>query len=277
MAQVTFALLTDFGAADGYVAAMKGVLLGLCPGASIIDISHQIDPQDIAHGALVLADVAPYLPMECVCLAVVDPGVGTERRALAITGGQRRQTFVGPDNGLLWPVVEAAGQRAEQAAAGQTAQRIHQITRDDYMLQPVSGTFHGRDIFAPVAAHLANGAPIDRVGPQLGEIERYEIPQPIIAKGLVCGQVIRVDHYGNLITSIRSGDIPMNLEPQKLTFAVGDVQIRGIQPSYGFVAQGELLATVGGFGRVEISLNGGSAASTLGIGKQMSVPVECRF
>src|SRR4051812_13389443 len=191
--------LTDFGLADTYVGIVKAVILRIAPDASIVDLTHDVPPQDVRAGAFALLTAAPYLPEDAVVLAVVDPGVGTARRPIAVQAGRR--TFVGPDNGLLSWVVDAASEAVV-------------LDRPRFWLPAVSATFHGRDLFGPVAAHLARGVPLTDVGSPGGAIQTIPVPavrQRLGADGQVLaahGEIIHADRYGNLTTSLTAADLP---------------------------------------------------------------------
>ena len=185
------ALLTDFGVSDGYVGIMKGVILGIAPETALVDISHDIPPQGIRAGAFVLKAASPYFPPGTIFVAVVDPGVGSERRIIAVR--TPRAFYVGPDNGVLsW------------ALQREDVQETINVTESGYWLPDVSRTFHGRDIFAPVAAHLAAGLPISRLGERIEDPVILPLPAPHLESDqVVRGEVIYVDRFGNLITDIQ--------------------------------------------------------------------------
>ncbi len=255
------ALLTDFGLADPYVAAMKGVLLSLNPDAVVVDVTHQVRPQRVEQGAFLLEQVVPHFPPWTVFVAVVDPGVGSERRALALQ--TPRAFFVGPDNGLLSPALpEAVRERAGDGPApvplpagyGAVA-----IENERYFRHPVSATFHGRDIFAPAAAYLTLGTPLAALGPPLDSV--LALP-PFRARplpdGTLLGRVLHVDRFGNLVTSVRQRDLP----GQRLEVEVCGQRVPGLVRTY---AEGEgLCALIGSAGYLEIALPMGSAACVLG-------------
>lgn len=257
MSRPTITLTTDFGHSDGYVAAMKGVLLGICPEAAIVDVSHEIPPQSIAQGAFILSTIVPYFRPGAIHIAVVDPGVGSTRRAVAVRSA--RATYVAPDNGLLSlalsadPPREAVHLRPERGWAGPG---------------PISPTFHGRDLFAPAAAHLACGAGLDELGEalavdSLAKLAGLEPDARRQADGAWLGQVLHVDRFGNLITSLRP-----EREPGRRTYAVqvASASLTGLQPAFSAVQPGELLAYVGSSGYLEIAVRDGSAAARLGAG-----------
>jgi S-adenosyl-L-methionine hydrolase (adenosine-forming) len=185
-------LLTDFGTRDYYVAAVKGTVLRLAPGTQLVDISHEVPPGDIAGGAFLLAAAAPAFPAGTVHLAVVDPGVGSQRRILAVETAAAR--FLAPDNGLLTPVLAGA--------------RVASVERHDLFLQGAAATFHGRDRFAPVAAYLLGGGAVADLGPEIADPVLLDRPQPHREAGLLAGVVAHIDRFGNLVTDIPAGWLP---------------------------------------------------------------------
>ena len=292
-------LTTDFGLADGYVGMMKGVILSIAPTAAIVDISHDIpppSPQDggvrgVREAAYTLYAAYTYFPRGAIHVVVVDPGVGSERRAIALRTPQA--TFVAPDNGVLSYVV-----------AGEKVEEIVSLTNPRYHLSPVSRTFHGRDIFAPAAAHLARGIPLAELGEPLTEIVTFPLPMPQPRPdGIIAGQVIHIDRFGNLITNIMSKDLTGHSGPKialrglpnprlgpgsgacpeqrrrdpgraKLDIAdhpllrdglikIKGQSIQGIVNTYAEVKPGRLLALIGSSDHLEIAVSGGSASQTL--------------
>jgi S-adenosylmethionine hydrolase len=212
-------LLTDFGLQDGYVGIMKGVIWGIAPEVQIADISHAITAQDVLQGALTLRRAAPYFPAGTVHVAVVDPGVGTSRRALA--GRLGDQYFVGPDNGLFSLVLEQA------EAQGRAVEWVH-LTRPEYWLTQVSAIFHGRDVFAPAAAYLANGVPLIKLGEPIHDPLRLALPQPQRTAGGWSAEVIHIDHFGNLATNLRRDQA----DPARaLVSHIQDKEIQGVVQS----------------------------------------------
>lgn len=250
------ALLTDFGTRDHYVACMKGVILQINPKAIIVDITHEINPQDIYHGAFVLRQALPYFPPRTVFVAVVDPTVGSTRRVLAACYNDRY--VLAPDNGLLTLLHRDA-----------SLQGIRLVDNRQYYAAQVSRTFHGRDIFAPVAAHLSRGVPFDRVGPVVDRIEVLSLGRPVLhPDGTIDGQVVLVDHFGNLITNISVADLSAaHVRRHHLQVTVGDRPIGLIHAAYSDVPLGEPLALIGSTQMLEIAINGGNASQTLGIGR----------
>jgi S-adenosylmethionine hydrolase len=261
-------LLTDFGTEDEYVGVMKGIILSIAPDVRLVDLSHQVPPQDIRRAAFLLMNAVPYFPPDTVHLAVVDPGVGTERRPVAVR--TPAGTFVGPDNGLFSWVL-----------AGVPEWTAVEIREPAYQLPLVSSTFHGRDIFAPVAAHLAAGVPLEKLGPRVEDPVWLPPPRLEISDFVAEGEVLYADRFGNLVTSIgylqRSEDTPWRWRPPSgprrfwrlfsagdAGVVVGNVQLRGIRRTYGEAAVGELLALVGSSGFLEIAVRQGSAAAALG-------------
>jgi S-adenosylmethionine hydrolase len=258
MARPVIALLTDFGLTDHYVAAMKGVMLGICPDAALIDISHDIPAQDILAGALELEAVAPYLPDATVVVGVVDPGVGTARRGIALDVDGRR--FVGPDNGLF-SLVGAPRQAVE-------------LAERKYGLRTRSLTFEGRDRFAPAAAWLAAGVGLSKFGPTIDRLAALDVPEAAVANGAIDGIVLRVDRFGNLVTNIRGESVRALSSPVRI--AVAGVTIDGVSATYAAASPGALGALVGSTNRLEISVNGGSAATVLAASRGTRVQVRGR-
>ena len=260
-ARPIIALLSDFGLRDHYVAAMKAVVLGICPDVSLVDISHDIPPQDILAGALELEAIVPYLPRGAVVLAVVDPGVGSGRRAVAIEAGGLH--FVGPDNGLF-----------SLALAGLSQATAVSIEDRRFVRERISRTFEGRDRFAPAAAWLACGTATGELGPAVHGLVRLDVPAATRSRDGVEGVVLRVDHFGNLVTNLGDEDLPALRSG--VTVHVAGATIHGIAGTYAEVAPGALCAMVGSTGRLEISVNGGSAALMLKAGRGTSAHVRLR-
>lgn len=257
-------LLTDFGLSDPYAGIMKGVIASVCPDARIIDITHQVAPGDVYGAAYALAAACPYFPADTVHVAVVDPGVGSGRRIISVKTGAG--TFLAPDNGLLSLVAD----KHPISAA-------YSVENPDIFIHPVSTTFHGRDIFAPAAAHLACGMDMSELGRPVSEKSLVRLdpgppPEPD-ENGRLCGSVIAVDRFGNLITNIGRADIDKAFGSaaaagKDICISAGDRIIRGISESYSSVPEGVLLALIGSTGRLEISVNADSAASQLNLGRK---------
>lgn len=255
-------LTTDFGTTDGYVGTMKGVILGISPGVTLVDISHQVRPQDIRGGAFVLESACPYFPPDTIHVVVVDPGVGGHRRILAAR--TLHATFVGPDNGVLsW------------ALDRDRIQSIVSVTRPEYWLYAVSRTFHGRDVFAPVAAHLSRGVPIEELGVPIEDPVRLPRPLPRLeADGAVSAEVMYVDHFGNMVTTVivdpknhcitNLPDVVHGTHLSETTrIEILGQRIGPLERSYAAAALGELVAVVGSSGHLELAVRDGSAADTL--------------
>lgn len=237
MSAPVLTLTTDFGLADHYVAAMKGVILGIVPDARIVDISHEVAPFAIEQGGYLIAQSYAWFPKKTVHVAVVDPGVGSSRRAIVLDAAG--QYFVGPDNGLFSMIMARA------------KHRVRAISNEKYFRHPVSRTFHGRDIFAPVAAHIASGVPAARMGKIIADPVALDLRRP---------RVLHIDRFGNIVTSLRTQDFAT---PR------GSMQINGTPVTsaalhYSEFEPGELFALEGSSGYIEISMNRGSAAERIG-------------
>ncbi|MBN2599958.1 MAG: SAM-dependent chlorinase/fluorinase [Candidatus Thermoplasmatota archaeon] len=252
-------LLSDFGTKEGYVAQMKGVISSITD-ARVIDISHEVSAQNVREGAFVLWTTAPFFPVGTVHVAVVDPGVGTERKGLVIT--TKKQVLVGPDNGILLPTAHLLGEFV-----------VYEITNPKYMIHPLSRTFHGRDIFAPVAAYIARGVPFGEIGTRTTHFVDLQFPLAEHRGDRIVGKVLYVDRFGNLITNIPQDILPADIEGKQITVVSGErrwEQVRFV-PSYGYASPGDLLVTVGSNHFLELSINQGNAAQVLG----MQADVEC--
>jgi S-adenosylmethionine hydrolase len=242
-------LTTDFGLTDGYVGTMKGVILSIAPEASLVDLSHQIPAQDLWAGAFVLYQAVPFFPPEAIHTVVVDPGVGSERRALAVRTSQG--IFVAPDNGVLSYILASAD--------------VHEaisLTNPAYRMPRVSTTFHGRDIFAPAAAYLANGVPLEELGPRAINLVRLPIPESkATPEGNLVAHVLHIDHFGNLILNVTAADVD-----EGVTLELGGYTIKGLGRTFTDATRGQLLAYVGSsMDHVEIALREGNAAREIGI------------
>ncbi len=256
------ALLTDFGTRDHFVGVVKGVIAGISPRARIVDVSHDVEPQNVSHGAFLLHVSRRYFPDETIFLCVVDPGVGTERRPVAVRASG--SWFVGPDNGILYPEWEGRTPRADDA--------IIELDNPDFWLDDVSGTFHGRDIFAPVAAHLSSGAAASDMGVWIADLVRLSIarPEPLDNRTTRL-QILHVDGFGNLITNMRSDELPDHAG--RVTFSIGGVEAAGVQSN--FSSDQKLIAVAGSSGYVELAAPSGSAAETLAAGLGATVIMRC--
>lgn len=255
-------LTTDFGAGDYEAGVLKGVIWNIAPGVNIADLSHDISPQDVMEAALLLWRTAPYFPDGTVHVTVVDPGVGTSRRGLAAQIG--KQYFVGPDNGLFTLVAARAEDHHE------TSIFIH-LDRPQYWLTEISSVFHGRDVFAPVAAHLAAGTPLNSLGTTIYDPVRLEIPLPDKTQTGWRGQVIHIDHFGNLSTNLNAGNIKRMKE---VILTIKGEQIVGLVSTFGERPIGTLIAMMDSSGLLAISVVNGSAAQRLDIHLGDSVEVH---
>lgn len=244
-------LTTDFG--DGpFAGIMKGVILGLAPQAALVDLCHAVPPQDVRAGALVLEQALGVFPPGAVHLAVVDPGVGSSRRPICVSA--LGMHFVGPDNGLLTPALTADPQA-----------RVRLLAESKYFRNPVSDTFHGRDIFAPAAAHLAGGLDPARLGPLLDDPKLLEQPRPREEDGLLRGAALGADRFGNLTTNLDRQRVEAFLAGRACLVRLGDLTISGLSRTYAEVAAEEPLALFDSLGRLELALNQGSLCARLGL------------
>jgi S-adenosylmethionine hydrolase len=242
-------LTTDFGQKDGYVGAMQGVMLGICPAVTLATISHDIPPQDIRAAAFVLYQTFSYYPAHTIHCVVVDPGVGSNRRAIAIRTSHG--IFVGPDNGVFSLILAAEPVNVLEAVT---------LTNADYQLPRVSATFHGRDIFAPAAAHLANGIALGQLGPRAINLIRLDFGTR--TQKDEC-RIIHIDHFGNLILNLTHHDVG---DPEQITFIVGQRVITSLSATFADVEEGQLLAYTGSSrDHIEIAVRNGNAAQTLGL------------
>ncbi len=269
-------LLTDFGVRDAYVGAMKGVLCAIGRDLRIVDISHEVPPGDIVEGVYLLEAAYGWFPAGTVHLVVIDPGVGTKRRAIAARS--RGHFFVGPDNGVLTSALSRAARTAPSAADGKLPAApalVHEIREEKYLLPQRSETFHGRDLFAPAAAHIASGVPLERLGPAIDDPIVLELPAPRILPGRVEGEIIRVDRFGNAISNITRamlddlGHGPFDVEVEER--AVGE-----LRRMYHDVASGEWLALIGSGGQLEVAARDANAAARFGIARGMRVTAAAR-
>ena len=257
-------LTTDFGLSDHFVGTMKGVILDLAPNAEIIDISHSVQPFDILDGSLTISQAYSYFPSGTVHVVIVDPGVGSARRPVILVGD--RHYFVAPDNGVLSMVYD----REERFS-------VRHAANDHYYLPEQSNTFHGRDIFAPLAAYLAKGIDPDRLGPEIKDFVRMGAPRPksVDARTLK-GIVLKVDRFGNLITNITPKDAPQLFaaKPPAFKIAIGTkTPVTRMCSNYAEGAPGEVFGILGSMGFLEVATNRGSANQLLGAGKGSEVNV----
>jgi S-adenosylmethionine hydrolase len=271
--RVLISLTTDFGIEDAYLGVMKSVILTRAPRAEIIDLSHAVPPQSILDAAFLLETATPYFPTGSIHIVVVDPGVGSGRRRIVIESGGC--FYVGPDNGCLSAVVPSSVRGNRRAGEDYVASLVPlpprlpavAIENRDIFLQPLSSTFEGRDAFAPAAAYLANGGALSALGPAIEEVRCYPTFAAPTDRGGIDGRVLHVDHYGNLITDIRSEALPITP-----VFRLGGSVIRGVTRTYSDAAG--LAAIVGSSGFVEIALPNGNAAGALAVETGAVVTVE---
>lgn len=255
-------LTTDFGLRDYYVSAMKAVMLGIAPEVRLIDVSHDIPSQDIMAGSWVLKNSAMLFPSKTVHAVVIDPGVGTDRHPIALQ--VEDQYFVGPDNGIFSLLTSDSDYTAVR------------LTKQQYLRESPSNTFHGRDIFAPAAAHLSRGVPLEELGEPLDELVSYRWMQPIADKDGVQGTVIHIDKFGNLVTNIPQALIREVIEGKEVKIYIGNVILNDISNTFGAVAEGEPVAYIGSAGMLEVGINKGDAEEMLGVqkGAQISLVLQ---
>jgi S-adenosylmethionine hydrolase len=259
-------IVSDFGAHDEYVGAMKGVILSICPTASIVDITHQIDPQDVAQAAYLIPSAFRFFPEGTVHLIVVDPGVGSERHILALN--HRRHIFIAPNNGVLTLLIDE-----------EKSDTIIRVQNADYYLKPVSSTFQGRDIFAPVAAHIVNGAGLENLGTKMDTADIVRLPGlkcRLSETGELVGKIVAIDRFGNLITNIDANSLASFRRAdskKRPRFHIGTHMISGMSDSYANAEPSAPLALIGSRGYLEIAVNCGSAQQYFQAQKGESVRV----
>lgn len=262
MARPTVTLLTDFGTRDHYAGTLKGVILTICPDATVVDIGHDVPAHDVMAGALELAACYRYFPHGTIFMVVVDPGVGSSRRGIAADVGDYK--FVAPDNGVLSAVFRESPPK-----------RVVELTERKYALPTVSRTFEGRDRFAPAAAHLAKGVALVSLGRSIANYQQLDLPRPAIAGDLLTGQVVRVDRFGNLITNIDRRTFDQFAADQSIAIEVGATEIPRIVATYAEAPAQELCALFGSTDHLEIAINAGDAAAALGLGR--GAPAKVRL
>lgn len=244
-------IMTDFGLKDGNVGVMKGVILGIAPDVQLVDISHLISAQNVLEGALILGRSVPFFPDGSIHIGVVDPGVGTPRRPLVVRFGA--QYFVGPDNGLSTALLQYAEQNGWPV-------EVYHLDQPRYWLPEVSNVFHGRDVFSPVAAHLANGVPLGELGKRIDNPIRLELPLPEQTASGWRGQIIHIDHFGNIATNIMRQHLQdLNVRSVRLCGS----EIHGLVATFGDRAPGDLIALFGSTGNLIVSVVNGDAARRL--------------
>jgi len=250
MSHQIITLTTDFGTGSPYVAQMKGVILSINPEAVLVDITHDIAPQDVRHGALVLEEVTQRFPQGTIHVAVVDPGVGTDRNIVCakIAG----HYHIAPDNGLL-----------SRVALVESPAQINSLTNREYWLPDVSRTFHGRDIMAPIAAHLSLGTPIEQFGPPIDDLMMLEWPPAEIEVNCITGSVVAVDTFGNLISNISAEDLSTTDDLSSVVVTCAGEATHGIIETYGQRPSGSLVALIGSSAKLEVAIVAGNAAQRL--------------
>ena len=261
MGRPTVALLTDFGTRDHYAGALKGVVLTVCPEATLVDIGHDIPAHDVLAGALELAACYRYFPHGTIFLVVVDPGVGSSRRGIAADIGDYK--FVAPDNGVLSAVFLEAPPK-----------KVVELTERKYALPTVSRTFEGRDRFAPAAGFLAKGIALVSLGKAIANFHSIELPRPAVTAGEVTGEVLRVDRFGNLITNIDRRTFEQFAAGGSIAVAVGGTDIPRIVATYAEAPAGELCALFGSTDHLEVAINAGDAAATLRLARGAAATIR---
>jgi S-adenosylmethionine hydrolase len=254
-------LTTDFGTSDHLVGTMKGVILNINPAVRIVDLNHHVTPFDLLDGALSIANAYRYFPARTIHVVIVDPGVGTNRRPLLVSG--EKQYFIAPDNGVLSMIFD------------RESCLVRHITSEHYFLNPVSPTFHGRDIFAPTAAWLSKAFQTEAFGEEITDPVRFTVPKTKPAGQTVKGIVLRVDAFGNLMTNLTSEDVPAAaVESGTIKLSVAGKEIRKFAQTFALGTPGEPIAILGSAGYLEIAVNRGSAARTLGASRGAEVTLE---
>jgi len=261
MASPVVAMLSDFGSCGHYVGAMKGIVLGICPEATLVDIAHDLPAHDVKTASLELAACYGCFPSNTVFLVVVDPGVGSQRKGLAADTGDYQ--FVAPDNGVLTSVF-----------LDQKPRRIVELSETRFARPNVSRTFEGRDRFAPAAAWLAKGVQLSALGPTVTDYTRVEIPSPSIGDSFVAGEIILVDRFGNLVTNIDQAAFDRIAERSAIRFEVESVRIERLVETYSEIGRDEVCALFGGTGRLEFAANSMSAADRLSLRRGAQVKVS---
>ncbi|MEY4093733.1 MAG: hypothetical protein RLZZ53_932 [Acidobacteriota bacterium] len=261
MARPVVALLTDFGTRDHYAGTLKGVVLGVCPDATLVDIGHDIPAHDVMTGALELAACYRYFPHGTIFLVVVDPGVGSSRRGIAADIGDYK--FVAPDNGVLSAVFAEAPPK-----------KVVELTERKYALPTVSRTFEGRDRFAPAAGFLAKGVTLVALGKTLANYQTIALSRPEADQGELRGSIVRVDRFGNLITDIDRRTFEQFAAKASIAIEVGGREIPRIVATYADAPPNELCALFGSTDHLEVAINAGDAAATLGLGRGAAARVR---
>ena len=255
------ALLTDFGTSDHYAGTMKGVVLGICPDATLVDISHDVPPHDVLAGALELAASYKYFPAGTVFIVVIDPGVGSSRRGIAVECGDYR--FVAPDNGVLTAVLRES-----------PSKKMVELTERRYARPTVSRTFEGRDRFAPAAAWLARGIQLSALGRPVHQVQMLDIPSPHVSDEAICGTVLRVDRFGNLVTNIDRRTIERFAQAGALTIQAGEQRVERLVATYAELPAGGVGGLYGSTDHLEIAAPSGSAAKHLPLDRGAPIVVR---
>jgi hypothetical protein len=255
------ALLSDFGTRDHYAGTMRGVVIGICPDVTLIDITHDITPHDVVEGALQLAASYRFFPPGTIFLAIVDPGVGSSRRGIAAEAGDYR--FVAPDNGVLTAVLRELPPK-----------RVVELTERRYARPTVSRTFEGRDRFAPAAAWLAKGIQLSALGRTVTTYQQLDLPVADIGDTLLAGVVLLVDRFGNLVSNVERRTFEAFTRGQPVSLRVAGRPVAGVVATYADIRAGEVCALFGSTDHLEFAVNGGSAAETLNLGRGAAVEIE---
>lgn len=245
-------LITDFGNTDAYIAMMKGVILSINKDAVVVDITNSINTGSIFQAGRILKETYVYFPEGTVHVAVVDPGVGSQRKLMAFE--VNNHFFVGPDNGLFWPILETADNPV-----------VVELTEEKYFLKHISRTFHGREVFAPVAAHISTGLEVKQLGEPLTDPVTISMPHPHVSDNTLFGEAIRVDNFGNIITNISDTDLIEFIRGSTALIRIGDLKIEGLSRIYTDVEEGELIAVLNSSDLLEIAVNMGRASEYIGM------------
>jgi S-adenosyl-L-methionine hydrolase (adenosine-forming) len=254
-------LTTDFGTSDHLVGTMKGVILNINPAARIVDLNHHVAPFDVLDGALSIANAYSYFPPRTIHVIIVDPGVGTDRRPLLVSG--EKQYFIAPDNGVLSVIFE------------REPCTVRHVTAEHYFLNPISSTFHGRDIFAPTAAWLSKAFQTEAFGEEITDSVRFTMPKPKATGQVVKGVVLRVDAFGNLMTNLTIEHVPLEaVEAGTVKLSVGGKEVRKLVQTFALGAPGEPVAVFGSAGFLEVAVNRGNASRTLGANRGAEVTLD---
>ena len=256
-------LLTDFGLKDPYVASMKGVILSINPQCTLVDITHQVSPHDIREGAFILAQTYPTFPKGTIHLSVVDPGVGSARKPILIV--TKNYFFVGPDNGLFTIALER-----------ESVKQVVVLTNQKFFLSEISSTFHGRDIFAPVAAYLSLGVKPESFGPSIKSWHEIPFPDPAMKQGKLIGEIVHVDAFGNLVSNIDYKNLLKVSKGRPFLIKIGKRTMRGLKKGYWEGKKNEPMALFGSGGYLEISIREGNAQKILKVKRGDSIQVEVR-